>query len=173
MKMEKTGAKHMEKSFDGKPQVIFLGGYLCSGKGTYCDRILQEYTRIGVSDIVKQIIGKATRKELQDTAHLDSEVGNRIIDILTANPTTKFVIDGIRQRTIYWRIKNFLDIESERLYQLIWLDVSIEECKRRFEAKHDGKENISFEKAFENDKALGLLELEKIWRTHHCTIVKQ
>lgn len=155
------------------PQILFLGGYLCSGKGTYIERILSPvgYETITVSSIVKQIVGLSTRKELQDTAHLDKQIIDRIVGILEANPHQKFVIDGIRQPSIFWKLQGRLS--TDIVYRLIWLEVSKDECKRRFEAKNDGKENISFEEAFDRDASLGLLELENIWKTKfHCQVIK-
>ena len=152
-------------------QIIFIGGYLNSGKGTYCNRHYKEYVRIGVSDIIRQIIGQSTRKELQATAHLDKQVAKRICEIIDANSSTKFIIDGIRQVSIFTSIIKHLD-KKNIAFENIWLDVPIEECKRRFLAKNDGKENISFEEAFERDKNLGILDLERYWKAHRCTIIK-
>jgi predicted kinase len=154
-----------------KPQIIFIGGYLNSGKGTYCGRNLKQYIRIGVSDIIRQIIGQSTRKELQATSHLDKQVAQRICDIILTTPSQKYVIDGIRQVSIYNTIRQVLS-DNMIMWECVWLEVPIEECKRRFLAKSDSKENISFEEAFQRDKDLGLLDLEKSWKRNQCTIIK-
>lgn len=155
-----------------KSKVIFLSGYLCSGKTTYYRNNYKGYTRLGVSDIVREITGKSTRKELQDTAELDVAIAKKIVDILAEFPNTNFVIDGIRQLTIFTYIAISLASLGTHVFENVWLDVSLEECERRFLAKNDGKENISFKEAFENDKKLGLLELERYWKDNHVTIVK-
>jgi len=152
--------------------VIFLSGYICSGKHTFSKQSLPDHTPIVVSDIVKSITGKVTRKELQDTANLDTEIAQRICDIINDNPLKQYVVDGIRQRSIYEYIKVFckgLDLYTAE----IWLNVPIEVCKARFEWTRQGtnKENISFERAFERDKQLGLLDLEQLWKQNHCIIV--
>lgn len=166
--MEKIGVEYMESKVR---EIKFVSGYLCCGKGTYCSRNLNGYIRIGVSDIIRQIIGQSTRKELQATSHLDKQVAERIYEIIAASAKHKFVIDGIRQPSIYKMTRQWL---SDHMipWECIWLEVPIEECKRRFLAKQDAKENISFELAFERDKNLGLLELEKLWKKNQCTIIK-
>lgn len=171
--MEKIGVRYMGKTEQGtEPNVIFLSGYLCSGKGTYCERNFKSYMKIGVSSIIKQIIGQATRKELQDTAHLDQQIVQRICQIIDGrfHPKNKYVIDGIRQVSIYKGITKYLR-EHNILYHRIWLEVPKQECQRRFELKSDGKENIDFEQAFQRDADLGLLDLEKNWKSTHCEVI--
>lgn len=153
-----------------KPQVVFVTGYLCAGKGTYCEKVLKEYTRITVSDIVRRISGAVTRKELQDTAHFDELIVKEICDILLANPRSRFAIDGIRQRSVYDGIVRHV---SENLfYQTIWLDTPIEECKKRFETRKDRKDNITFEEAFDRDNKLGLDELRLYLKKLRCIMIR-
>jgi hypothetical protein len=158
-----------------KPHVIFLGGYLCSGKGTFIKDNLFNHHHIAVSSIVRSIVKASTRAELQDTAHLDKVIGQRIVDAMAneykRDGTKQFVVDGIRQLSIYTFVSITL-ANWKWTCENVWLEVSIGECKRRFEAKNDtAKENISFEQAFENDKKLGLLQLEDFWKTtYDCTL---
>lgn len=154
-------------------QVIFLSGYLSSGKGTCCDKYFKNYMRIGVSGIIKNIIGKSTRKELQDTAHLDQEVILKLIEVIEGNFSNHLIIDGIRQPSIYIALQQYL-VANNIAYECVWLQVPIEVCKKRFEYRKQGtdKENISFEQAFDRDKDLGLLQLEQLWKENECAILK-
>lgn len=171
--MERIGVRHMENEKSGNPQIIFVGGYLNSGKGTYCANTLKHYVRIGVSDIIRGIIGQSTRKELQDTAHLDIRIAQSICHTICTNTSMKYVIDGIRQKSIFDRIENFITAIGITSYRCIWLDTSLEECKKRFLAKVDNtKENISFESAFDRDKSLGILQLEQHWKENKCIVIK-
>lgn len=158
-----------------KPRVVFISGYLCSGKSQFIKTTFRwmygnVYKQIIVSSIVKEIIGKSTRSELQDTEHLDVTIAGQIMNMIDYGPYSYIVIDGIRQPSIFKHIESYLQ-DSGISYQCIWLSVPIGECERRFLAKNDGKENISFEQAFENDKKLGLLELEQLWKQNNCTVI--
>lgn len=152
--------------------VVFVSSYLCGGKSTYCQDHLSDYKRISVSDVIKTMIGKDTRKELQDTADLDVKIAATICTIIAKDLVgkVKVVVDGIRQPSIYGYIKQWCD-ELELGTKTIWLEVPIGVCKQRFDAKNDGKENISFIQAFQRDADLGLLDLEKFWKENNCTII--
>jgi hypothetical protein len=74
-----------------------------------------------------------------------------------------FIIDGIRQYTILeqleqWLSKTYPDVQLE--YK--WLEVDSVERKRRFEARKDPKDTLTFEEAEKRDNELGLSNLFSI-----------
>ena len=113
------------------------------------------------------------REVLQNSKHLDSKIAdmiaddiwhyqNFVFDDVHTTPDT-FVIDGIRQYTILeqleqWFSKTYPDLQLE--YK--WLEVDSVERKRRFEARKDPKDTLTFEEAEKRDNALGLSELFSI-----------
>ena len=70
------------------------------------------------------------------------------------------IIDGIRQGTILTILESY--IERSHPYWGIeykWLEVDAVERKRRFEARKDPKDTLTFEEAEKRDNALGLSNL--------------
>lgn len=130
----------MEKKINLKPRLILLFGRICSGKSSY----MKDKKRLVVSDIVRQLINSTDRTQLQNTMHLDEQIGNSICAyIRTAFDSWNFdelVVDGIRQVSIVHQVlENFQDAE------LIWLEVPTEERKRRYENRKDKKDIEPFE----------------------------
>lgn len=164
-----------------KIKVRFVSGYLCSGKGTYCKKT--GLPVISVSGIVKLLVGSATRAELQDSAHLANIITAHIKERLwlaleiangvrTDNNEPEVIVDGVRQPEIFQSLIEWLN-GLGWLYTLVWIETPKDDCRRRFLAKNDGKENVSFEDAFDRDAKLGLLDLERRWRENHGCIVIQ
>ena len=123
-----------------KPKVTLVFGRICSGKGSY---LKDADKRIVVSDIVKNIISSNNRDALQNSLHLDSQIGTTLINnIYIASMANRehIVVDGIRQVSIVDRI---LSVYPEA--ELIWLEVPTEERKRRYEARKDVKDVEPFE----------------------------
>lgn len=149
--------------------VTFVSGYICSGKSRYGKQNPEAIT-ISVSGIIKEIIKANTRKELQATAHLDYDISQKLMDVVEGEFGQQLIIDGIRQVSIFNSVQVHLD-QLGIEWKCVWIEVPIEICKKRFEAKNDGKENISFEEAFERDKQLGLLDLKQLWKENNCTII--
>lgn len=120
----------MEQSL--KPKLILLFGRICSGKSSY----MKDKKRLVVSDIVKQIINSTDRSQLQNTMHLDEQIGNAICAyIKTAFDSWNFdklVVDGIRQVSIVYQVLEFFPNA-----ELIWLEVPTEERKKRYENRKD------------------------------------
>ena len=114
--------------------------------------------RIVVSDIVKHIISSNNRDALQNSLHLDSQIGTTLINaiyIASMASREQIVVDGIRQVSIVDRVLSMYP-EAE----LVWLEVPVEERKRRYEARKDTKDVESFELA--DNKAIEL-ECQKIY----------
>ena len=127
----------MEQSL--KPKIILVFGRICSGKGSY----MKDTERIVVSDIVRGIIKSSSREELQNTMHLDLSITAGIIEQigdLLKKEVSEIVVDGIRQVSIVELVlAHFPEAE------LVWLEVPVEERKRRYENRKDVKDVELFE----------------------------
>ena len=145
-------------------KLILLFGRICSGKSSY----RQDAARIVVSDIVRSIVGSQQRSDLQTTMDLDGQIAERIVKAVTAfekykhshrgvdmHISDEVVVDGIRQATIVERI---LKLYPEA--ELVWLEVPVEERKRRYESRKAEKDTEPFEVA--DNKPIEL-ECQKIY----------
>lgn len=119
-------------------KITLLFGRICSGKST----MYPDAKRVVVSNIVKDILETTDRDKLQDSLHLDLQIARAICVNLYhyAEQYPHVVVDGIRQSTIV----NFLLAEFPDL-EMIWLEVPIEERKRRYESRKDIKDVQPFE----------------------------
>lgn len=145
-------------------KVVFLFGEICSGKSTF--DVGQESVRITVSNIVKRLMQSEDREVLQKSKHLDTIIADEIIEevdnifgYVYPSPQT-IIIDGIRQYSIVEQVQQWLPDNVEVEYK--WLEVDREERKRRFEARKDPKDTLTFEEAEKRDNELGLSELFSI-----------
>lgn len=104
---------------------------------------MKDAERIVVSDIVRGIIKSSSREELQNTMHLDLSITAGIIEQiggLFKKEVSEIVVDGIRQVSIVELVlAHFPDAE------LVWLEVPVEERKRRYENRKDTKDVELFE----------------------------
>lgn len=119
-------------------KITLLFGRICSGKST----MYPDAKRIVVSNIVKGILETTDRDKLQDSMHLDLEIAKSICMNLYhyAEQYPHVVVDGIRQSTIVdFILAEFPDVE------MIWLEASTEERKRRYESRKDKKDVQPFE----------------------------
>jgi len=149
----------MEEKESLKPKVTLLFGRICSGKGSYLKDVDKRFV---VSDIVKNIISSNNRDALQNSLHLDSQIGTTLINnIYIASMANRehIVVDGIRQVSIVDRILNAYP-EAE----LVWLEVPTEERKRRYEARKDIKDVESFEVADNKPIELECQRIFKVFR---------
>ena len=116
--------------------------------------------RIVVSDIVKGILSSSNRDALQNSLHLDNQIGTTLINsIYLASMACReqIIVDGIRQVTIVDRVLSmYPDAE------MVWLEVPVEERKRRYENRKDIKDVESFEIA--DNKPIEL-ECQRIFDT--------
>ena len=149
-------------------KVLFLFGEICSGKSTYDPGA--EYHRYTVSSAVKRIMQTEDRALLQDSKHLTEHIATTICEdifhyqnfVFVDEQSTPqyFVIDGIRQHEILTIIEQYLQRTYPSLtLEYKWLEVDREERKRRFEARKDVKDTLSFEEAEKRDNELGLSTL--------------
>lgn len=121
-------------------KITLLFGRICSGKST----MYPDAKRIVVSNIVKGILETTDRDKLQDSMHLDLEIARSICMNLYhyAEQYPHVVVDGIRQSTIVdFILAEFPDAE------MMWLEVPVEERKRRYESRKDKKDVQPFEVA--------------------------
>jgi len=152
-------------------KVLFLFGEICSGKSTYEPE--GKSVRLTVSNVVKKLMKSEDREVLQKTRHMDTMIANEIANDLWHYDTFVFeskdttpdylIIDGIRQGTILTVLESY--IERSHPYWGIeykWLDVDREERRRRFDARKDPKDTLTFDEAEKRDNALGLSNLFRI-----------
>ena len=120
-------------------KLTLLFGRICSGKSS----LYKDSYRIVVSDLVRGIINSTSREELQNTMHLDSKIAESIVMVIdNATEHPHIVVDGIRQAAIVNKVlQHYPDAE------LVWLEVPIEERKRRYEARGAEKDTEPFEVA--------------------------
>lgn len=145
-------------------KIVFLFGEICSGKSTF--DFGESSMRITVSNIVKKLMQSEDREVLQKSKHLDTVIADEIIEeidnifgFVYPHPPT-IIIDGIRQYSIVKQVEQWLPENAEVGYR--WLEVDSVERKRRFEARKDPKDTLTFEEAEKRDNALGLSELFSI-----------
>ncbi len=122
---------------------------------------MKDSYRIVVSDIVRSLVNTADRDVLQTTMHLDNRIAQSLIDHIVQTFDQEYadhiIVDGIRQVTIVDRVLDaFPDAE------MVWLEVPVEERKRRYEARGAAKDVEPFELA--DNKAIEL-ECQKIFDT--------
>lgn len=145
-------------------KVVFLFGEICSGKSTY--DFGEQSMRITVSNIVKRLMQSEDREVLQKSKHLDTVIADEILEEIDnlfgyvyPSPHT-IVVDGIRQYSIVEQVQQWLPNNIQVEYK--WLEVDSAERKRRFEARKDPKDTLTFEEAEKRDNELGLSELFSI-----------
>jgi len=145
-------------------KIVFLFGEICSGKSTL--DFGESSTRITVSNIVKRLMQSEDREVLQKSKHLDNIIADEIIEeidnifgFIDPLPQT-IIIDGIRQHSIVKQVQQWLPDNVEVEYK--WLEVDSAERKRRFEARKDPKDTLTFEEAEKRDNELGLSQLFSI-----------
>ena len=148
-------------------KVVLLFGKICSGKSTYADALcfVTKAKRITVSDIVKRISGKATRSELQDTAHMDQLISHELA--AECKNYDKVIIDGIRQVSI---VEGMITYFGKENIDMVWLEVPDEVRKHRFYSRSVSKDDITFEEADMRDEKLGLLELQNTLKSSYIVI---
>jgi len=113
------------------------------------------------------------REVLQNSKHLDTVIAEEIANdiwhydtfVFDSNETTPdyIIVDGIRQLSILTQLESFLQrVYPKWTIQYKWLDVDREERKRRFDARKDPKDTLTFEQAEKRDNELGLSDLFRI-----------
>ena len=119
-------------------KLTLLFGRICSGKSS----LYKDSYRIVASNLVRGIVNSASREDLQNTMHLDDTIAESIIMtidyVIDENPHV--VVDGIRQASIVEKV-----LQHYPNAELVWLEVPVEERKRRYEARKDAKDVESFE----------------------------
>ena len=134
-------------------KITYLCGRICSGKSTY----RPEARRLMVSDIVRNVVNSNDRERLQNSMHLENDILEGLsmcIDYDIEMDVQELIIDGIRQPSILERLSAVYPGE------VVWLEVPLEERKRRYEARGAEKDTEPFEVA--DNKAIEL-ECQKIY----------
>ena len=134
-------------------KIIYLCGRICSGKSTY----KPEARRLMVSDIVRNVVRSNDRERLQNSMHLENDILDGLamcIDYDIEMGVEELIIDGIRQPSILERLSAVYPGE------IVWLEVPLEERKRRYEARGAEKDTEPFEVA--DNKPIEL-ECQKIY----------
>ena len=134
-------------------KITYLCGRICSGKSTY----RPEARRLMVSDIVRNVVRSNDREKLQNSMHLDEQILEGLsicIDYDIEMGVEELIIDGIRQPSILDKLTVMYPGE------VVWLEVPLEERKRRYEARGAEKDTEPFEVA--DNKAIEL-ECQKIY----------
>jgi len=149
-------------------KVLFLFGEICSGKSTYEPE--GKSVRITVSNVVKKLMKSEDREVLQKTRHMDTMIANELANdlwnynafVFESKETTPdyIIIDGIRQGTILTVLESYIQRSHPNWrVEYKWLEVDREERKRRFDARNDHKDTLSFDEAEKRDNLLGLSNL--------------
>lgn len=138
-------------------KLTLLFGRICSGKSNY----YKDSYRIVVSNIVRGITKHSNRAELQDTMHLDNEIAKGIISAIdySIDEHPHVVVDGIRQASIVQKV-----LEHYPNAELVWLEVPVEERKRRYETRKDRRDIESFEVADNKQIELSCQEIYSIFK---------
>lgn len=146
--------------------IILVCGNLCSGKGHYCMAQYPEYTRIGVSDIVKDLSKFTDRSQLGTTAHLDQAIAKVLIEKIEQHD--KVIVDGIRQMSIMTALEQHF---GKQVKDIIWLDVPHDELRNRYQSRGSSKDKtMSFDQALASDRGLGIGDVEDYIKKHHRTV---
>lgn len=152
-------------------KVLFLFGEICSGKSTY--DFGHSTVKLTVSDVVKRLMQSEDREVLQNSKHLDTKIADEIaediwnytsfgVGYIDGTPEC-YIVDGIRQYSILQQLEQYLQREFPDLpIEYKWLEVDSAERKRRFEARKDPKDTLTFQEAEKRDNMLGLSELFRI-----------
>ena len=119
-------------------KLTLLFGRICSGKSS----LYKDSYRIIVSNLVRGIINSASREDLQNTMHLDNKIAESVIRTIdyVIDEHPHVVVDGIRQASIVNKV-----LQHYPNAELVWLEVPVEERKRRYEARKDVKDVEAFE----------------------------
>ena len=135
-------------------KIIIIIGKALTGKTTLASKLVN-HLHIETSTVVKKISGEVSRAGLQNTGSFDTLIAQDIIDTLSSDKP--YVITGIRQLSI---LKMITDTLSADEYEIVLLEVPMEELKRRYINRHEMKDDLVFEDIIERDDTLGLKELE-------------
>lgn len=150
----------------GKRSIVLVCGNLCSGKGHYCQTHYPDYTRIGVSDVVRELSKFTDRSQLGTTAHLDQAIIKVLIDKIERHD--KVIVDGIRQISILHALEQHFRHQIE---DIVWLEVPIDELRRRYEMRASEKDKtFTFDQALDSDRALGIGDVEQYVKKNHRTV---
>ena len=139
------------KALLGDPKIIFVLGGPASGKGTQCDKIIEEFgfTHISVGDLMRQEVSKGTKngemiKKIQKKGglvpfQLTCEL---LIDGLINNPSSTYLIDGFPRAIDQ---ANYFEKNVIEAHSILYFDVPKEtmmaRCSKRAETSGRADDN--------------------------------
>lgn len=141
-------------------EIILVSGRLCSGKGHFCAQMYPGYHIITVSSVVKSLISSNKRSDTEKTAHLDQQIIEQLIKQISQH--NKVVVEGVRQPSI---VRGLQDHFGPQIVDMVWLDVPEDVRRERFERRARSGDDQPFDKAGLGDEALGIGDVEKIFRS--------
>lgn len=131
-------------------RIILVIGKVCSGKDTFAKQHLN-HIQIDIGSLVRELSQTISRTH-------DKSLDVRIIDRLgECLSNGNYIITGIRQLSI---LNKLISQYSEEI-EMIYLNVPLEELKRRFITRAAEKDSkYTFEEVLQRDADLGLAEIE-------------
>lgn len=146
--------------------IVLVCGNLCSGKGHFCETKYPDYTRIGISDIVRELSKAKDRQEMSKTGFLDMMIVAKLIPMISQHD--KVIVDGIRQLSILHALENHF---GQQIKDVIWLEVPHETLRARYEQRASAKDKaFTFDQALKSDQDLGIGDVEDYIKRKHRSI---
>ncbi len=138
-------------------KLTLLFGRICSGKSS----LYKDSYRIIVSNLVRGIINSASREDLQNTMHLDNKIAESVIRTIdyVIDEHPHVVVDGIRQASIVNKV-----LQHYPKAELVWLEVPVQERKRRYEARKDVKDVEPFDIADNKEIELSCQDIYRMFK---------
>lgn len=147
--------------------IVLVCGNIASGKGHFIKSQYPTYEAISVSSCVKELSGFKTRSQLGTTKDLDNVIANLLIERIMNTQNDNVIVDGVRQITILNKLQRYF---KDQIKDIIWLHVPEETLRQRFEARNSGKDDMSFDKAMQSDRDLGIGDVENYIKTNHKVV---
>jgi len=169
------------KKLLGNPKIIFVLGGPASGKGTQCEKIIQEFgfTHISTGDLMRQEIEKKT-KEGEKIQKIVAQGGlvpieltvQVLINALIATPSKNYLIDGFPRavdQAIYFE-KNVVEAHQILFYD-VPQEIMLQRCMKRAETSgraDDNAETIKTRVQNYFDQSLPVVDYYKMFgKVHH------
>lgn len=142
---------------DAGPNVWIVCGRICSGKSTTCNQLIQNFSShqiVSVGNLVREMTKTIERTYDQ---HLDIDLSKILEEKIYTN--RNLIIDGIRQKSILQKMIDVCEM-YDLTYQLLWIETSKEERKKRYEERADIKDKCSFVEYEQLEDRLGIEEVK-------------
>ena len=146
-----TAASRDLKKLLGNPKIIFVLGGPASGKGTQCEKIVEEFgfTHISTGDLMRQEIQKGS-KEGEQVKKIVAAGGlvpfeltvQILINALIATPSKTYLVDGFPRaidQAIYFE-KQVTEVHSILFYDVPH-EIMLQRCMKRAETSGRSDDN--------------------------------